>query len=110
MIARVLREAALEIWTPALTVRDRQLLQAQHVEDRRRHVDMLRQVPHYAALNSTGIAHDQWHAQSRLIAAVLFKTAMLTQTIAVIRHIDDKRILFQAQAAEGVEHAADIPI
>src|ERR1700722_894932 len=91
-------------------MRDWQWIEAQRVDDCRRHVDVLRQIPHNAGLNSAGIAHDQRHAQSGLIPAVLLEPAMLTETVAVIRHVDDEGVLVEAQAAEGIEHATDIPI
>jgi hypothetical protein len=41
---------------------------------------------------------------------VLFETAVLTEVVAVIGHVDDERVLFEPQAPQSVQHAADVPV
>ena len=44
------------------------------------------------------------------IAAVLFEAAVLAEIVAVIGHVDDEGVVVEAEALEGIEHAADVAV
>ena len=79
------------------------------IQNRGRKIYVLHHVlVHAAARLQARIAHDQRHAQRRLVHKALVVPAVLAHEVAVVGGVDDERIVGQPALVQIVEHAAQV--
>ena len=96
MIARVGYAAVFEVGAQRSAVLLTQCLHFQHVENRRRHVNVLGEGVDDGRFDTAWPAHHEWDAQRRVIPDVFLEAAMLAEAVTVVGGIYEERIAVEA--------------
>ena len=88
----------------------RQRVEVHHVANGRRNVHVFDQVRNHVSPNPAWKTHDQRNPQRRIEPTMLLEPAVLAEGIAVICHVNDVRVVFEVEAAECLQDAADIAV
>ena len=110
MIARIVHLPGFEIRTQGAAMLYRQRRRIEHVEDRVGNVDRFGEIVDNALPDASRPAHHERNAHGGIVAAMLLETAVLPETVSVIRHVDDERIVLEIVLLQKVENMADVAV